>query len=91
MTQGLRGYAAGKGTHRPESSKLQLDPAWPASHRADHDVHVMPQLCHQLQDPGVRSFLVASTIQTISIVVISIFAPVTAIVDVMERACEFES
>ncbi len=46
------GDPAGTGTHRPESSKLQLDPAWPASHRADHDVHAMPQLCHQLQQLG---------------------------------------
>ena len=91
MTQGLRDHAAGTDTHCPESSKLQLDPAWPVSHRADHDLHVMAQLCHQLQDPGVRSFLIASTIQTNSIVVVSIFVPVTAIGDVIERACEFES
>ena len=43
------------------------------------------------QKSGVGSFIIVSSIQTNSIVVGSIFAPVTAIGDVIERACEFES
>ena len=44
-----------------------------------------------LSENGVRSFIIVSSIRTNSIVVINIFAPVTAIGDVIERACEFES
>ena len=40
---------------------------------------------------GVRSFIIVSVIQTNSIVVINIFAPVCAIDHVIERAYESES
>ena len=43
------------------------------------------------EETGVRSFIIASSTQTNSIVAVSIFVPITAMGDLIERACEFES